>query len=115
MEDAALLTDAPADRRLRVQADLREALGSDVVMHFTLDAPPALTDDVHELQSDVGHEAVQAIEKRAQAGTTLAVARLNPRTRIRAGDTAELVIDTQRLHFFDHETGVAIYEGTSTT
>ncbi|HWI05327.1 MAG TPA: sn-glycerol-3-phosphate ABC transporter ATP-binding protein UgpC, partial [Acidimicrobiales bacterium] len=35
MEDAALVADAPADRRLPAMVELREALGSDVVIHFT--------------------------------------------------------------------------------
>ncbi len=108
MEDASLVADAPQDRRISVKAELREALGSDVVLHFPIDAPPALTEDVQELHSDVGQEALHDIEQRAQAGKTNAVARLNPRTRIRAGDTAELVIDTHRLHFFDPDTGAVI-------
>ena len=35
MEDAALVTGAPADRRIPATVELREALGSDVVIHFT--------------------------------------------------------------------------------
>jgi len=109
MEDASLVSDAPADRRIAITADLREALGSDVVVHFTLDVPPALTEDVQELKSDVGSEALEDIEQKARSGVTAAVARLNPRTAIRTGTAAELVIDTHRLHFFDPDSGAAIY------
>ncbi|HEX4902555.1 MAG TPA: sn-glycerol-3-phosphate ABC transporter ATP-binding protein UgpC [Acidimicrobiales bacterium] len=109
MEDATLVSDAPQDRRITITADLREALGSDVVVHFTLDSPPAVTEDVQELKSDVGHEALQDMEQKARTGVTSAVARLNPRTSIRTGTTAELVIDTHRLHFFDPGSGAAIY------
>ena len=115
MEDASLVSDAPADRRITITADLREALGSDVVVHFTLDVPPALTEDVQELKSDVGREAVEDMERSARTGVTSAVARLNPRTSIRTGTTAELVIDTHRLHFFDPDTGAAIYGDAPTT
>ena len=34
MEDAALVSDAPAERRITSTVELREALGSDVVVHF---------------------------------------------------------------------------------
>ena len=36
----ALVADAPIDRRLPATVELREALGSDVVIHFTIAAPP---------------------------------------------------------------------------
>ncbi len=35
MEDASLVADAPAERRITSTVELREALGSDVVVHFT--------------------------------------------------------------------------------
>jgi multiple sugar transport system ATP-binding protein len=115
MEDAQLVSDAPQDRRITITADLREALGSDVVVHFTLDTPPAVTEDVQELKSDVGHEALQDMQLKARSGVTSAVARLNPRTSIRTGTTAELVIDTHRLHFFDPDNGAAIYGSDGAT
>ncbi len=80
MEDASLLSDAPADRRISVLIDLVEALGSDVVVHFMVDAPPALTDDVKELAVDVGVE-ISRVEEHAARGHTNVIARLNPRTR----------------------------------
>jgi multiple sugar transport system ATP-binding protein len=109
MEDASLVSDAPAERRIRATVELREALGSDVVVHFTIAAPPALTDDVRELVIDVGQEALQKMEEKVRGGESNVVARLNPRTRAQTGETIELVVDATRLHFFDPDTGAGIY------
>jgi multiple sugar transport system ATP-binding protein len=109
MEDAALVAEAPADRRLRASVDLREALGADVVVHFQIQAPPVVTEDVKELAHDVGAEAIEAVTQSAAVGASTFVARLNPRTTARPGDTIELVVDVQRLHFFDPGTGTGIY------
>jgi multiple sugar transport system ATP-binding protein len=120
MEDASLVSDAPPERRIRSTVDLREALGSDVVVHFTIAAAQAMTDDVKELAVDVGTEALELAEQQAAQGHSTMLARLNPRTKVRKGDPIELVIDTHRLHFFDPETGSGIYgdadaEGPVTT
>jgi multiple sugar transport system ATP-binding protein len=108
MEDASLMADAPADRRIRSTVNLSEALGSDVLVHFTLETPPAITDDVRELAADVDQEAVAHIERVAATGVSNVVARLSPRTRAREGEPIELVVDTRRLHFFDPENGSRI-------
>jgi multiple sugar transport system ATP-binding protein len=108
MEDASLVSGAPADRRIRADVELREALGSDVVVHFTLDAPPALTDDVRELAVDVGAEALEKLDQ--STDRTTVVARLNPRTTADVGRKLELVLDVHRLHFFDADTANAIYD-----
>jgi multiple sugar transport system ATP-binding protein len=109
MEDASLVSDAPASRRIDANVDLREALGSDVVVHFTIDAPPAMTDDVRELAVDVGQEALQQVQQHAEGGRSSVIARLNPRTQVNKGDRLDLVIDTHRLHFFDIDSGMGIY------
>jgi multiple sugar transport system ATP-binding protein len=110
MEDAAIVTDAPADRRVSSTVDLVEALGSDVLVHFTIEARQAITEDVKELAVDVGQEALEAVQQQAEGGRTTIVARLNPRTRARPGEPVEVVVDTERLHFFDPDTGAGIYE-----
>jgi multiple sugar transport system ATP-binding protein len=111
MEDAALGSDAPADRRIRSTVELREALGSDVVVHFKVKAPIVVTEDVKELAHDVGQEALDAVEQEAAQGESTFVARLNPRTKATQGEPIELVVDVGRLHFFDPDTGLGIYEG----
>jgi multiple sugar transport system ATP-binding protein len=109
MEDATIATDAPADRRIRSGVFLREALGADVLVHFRIQAPEVITEDVKELAHDVGQEALQAVQERAQAGESTFLARLNPRSGAKEGEQVELVVDVSRLHFFDPASGLGIY------
>jgi multiple sugar transport system ATP-binding protein len=110
MEDASLLSDAPQDRRISATVDLREALGSQIVIHFTVDAPIVLTEDTRELAHDVGAEALDELHAQAAENKSRFVAQLDPRTQVREGDTIELLVDTARFHFFDPETGLGIYD-----
>jgi multiple sugar transport system ATP-binding protein len=111
MEDASLVPDAPADRRIRTTVILREALGADVVAHVRVQAPAVVTEDVKELAHDVGQEALQAVEQGARSGESTFLARLSPRTGAKEGEPIELVVDVGRLHFFDPGTGLGIYGG----
>jgi multiple sugar transport system ATP-binding protein len=110
MEDAMLVSDAPANRRIRSQVILREALGADVLVHFGVRARPVITEDTKELAHDVGAEVLEAVERGAETGEWIFLARLNPRTQAQEGKEIELVVDTSRLHFFDPETGQGIYD-----
>jgi multiple sugar transport system ATP-binding protein len=106
MEDARIENAAPSERRFRTIVDLREALGSEVLVHFTVPVPPVLTEDTKELARDLGvHDAGRP--RRGSEATTF-VARLDPRTAAREREPVELVVDTTRLHFFDPATGLGI-------
>jgi len=105
MEDASLATGAPDDRRISTVVELREALGSQIAIHFSIDAPAVLTEDTKELAHDAGTE-VGAL---ANQNTSTFIAQLDPKSNAREGDRMELVVDTARLHFFDPETGLGIY------
>ncbi|HZD18796.1 MAG TPA: TOBE domain-containing protein, partial [Actinomycetota bacterium] len=111
MEDASLVGDAPKDRRIEATVDLREALGSEVLVHFTVDAPIVMTEDTKELAVDVGAEDLESFEERAKEAKTPVVAQLNPRTGAAEGKKIELFVDTGRMHFFDKDTGLGIYDG----
>jgi multiple sugar transport system ATP-binding protein len=111
MEDTLLVSDAPAERRIRATASLREDLGAEVLVHFAVSAPPVLTDDTRELASDVGQEILQTTEANAATGTSIFLARLSPSSKAREGDPIELAVDVNRLHFFDPDTGLGIYGG----
>ncbi|MGH2807728.1 MAG: ABC transporter ATP-binding protein [Actinomycetota bacterium] len=109
MEDAQLAREARSDSVISATIDLREALGSDVVVHFKMKAAAPVTEDVKELASDVGAEAMEMVAAQAQTGETNVVARLNPRTRAARGERLDLVVDTRAMHFFDPEDGSGIY------
>jgi len=109
MEDAAIHDDARPDRLLAARVDLREALGSEVLIHFTVDAPPVLTEDTRELARDAG---VGELESERHEGRSPFVARLSPRTEAQERQDIQLVVDTSRMHFFDPETGSGIYDET---
>jgi len=109
LEDATLVSDAPGDRRIATTVDLVEALGSEVLVHFTVQAPPVLTEDTKELAADMGTDALTTLEDRAKAATSVFVARLSPATDAREKQPIELFVDTARFHFFDPETGLGIY------
>jgi multiple sugar transport system ATP-binding protein len=109
LEDAALEPDTPVERRIQGVVVLREPLGSEIVAHFEVDAPPALTEDVRELARDVGQEStLQAAVEEEKASTTM-VGRFGPRSRIRNGDVIDVAVDLSTVHFFDLDTGMGIY------
>jgi multiple sugar transport system ATP-binding protein len=113
LEDAALVSDAPADRRLKGTVELTEALGSEVMVHFGVDAPPAVTEDVRELAQDLGDER-KATEEQAESQHTTMVGRFNAHSQVKEGETVEVAVDTRSLHFFDPETGLGIYDNGQT-
>ncbi|MDQ3735184.1 MAG: sn-glycerol-3-phosphate ABC transporter ATP-binding protein UgpC [Actinomycetota bacterium] len=103
MSDAAL-TLGDNNALLQANADLVEAMGSDVLVHFALDAPQVVTEDTRELARDLGEDP----QANADAGTVM-VARFNPRTAAREGAPISVAVDTERLHVFDPETGKSVW------
>ena len=109
LEDRALAEHAGADRcHLVGEVVLREALGSEIIVHLRTDAREAVTEDVRELAADVGDER----KLNAQDGSAGAkiVGRFSPRSEVRSGERVEVAVDTRGLHFFDPETGRGIYD-----
>ncbi len=97
--------DVPEDQRLRSNAMLTEALGSEIVIHFCIDAPSVQTEAAKELAEDAHTgDAIVAVEG---PGTKF-VASFSPRSRVKPGDPIEVGVDTSRLYFFDLGTGLAI-------
>ncbi len=81
LEDAAFAASVPG-RTLTIVCTLREALGSEVLVHFAVD------------------------EERSAF-----IARIDQLTSARVGEPLQLVVDTSRLHFFEPASGLAIYGG----
>jgi multiple sugar transport system ATP-binding protein len=91
--------------QLQAKVELVEALGTETNVHFCVDAPPVITDEILELAADIGKEEAARVEQRARHGRNEFIARVDPKTQVRAGDTITLSVDTAQMHFFDPATG----------
>jgi multiple sugar transport system ATP-binding protein len=107
LEDASLAGEESGDQHLRGEVTLTEALGAEIMVHFQVDAPAALTEDVRELARDAGAEGLA--ERRSEHGATM-VGRFGARSRVKAGEQVDVAIDTRSLHFFEPESGLGIYD-----
>jgi multiple sugar transport system ATP-binding protein len=107
LEDAARVTDAPVERRLRGVVTLREALGSDALVHFAVDGSRGLASHVRELAHDIEDPAQLEELDRDERQATF-VGRFHPQTRVRAGEPVEVAIQPGALTLFDPETGKRI-------
>jgi multiple sugar transport system ATP-binding protein len=94
-EDASLVDGTTPERRLSVGVRLTEALGSDIMVHFDVDAPPVRSGD-----PDAAEEP----------GTT-AVGRFDPRSQVRPGEVVEVAVTIENMHFFDPDSRLAIPRG----
>ena len=103
-EDASIESGAPADRRIKVTADLTEPLGSEVLVHFGTEATAVVSSAA---EADIGEDADIRLGEGGDVTTRL-IARVSPKSRIALGQQVELAVDTSRLYFFDPETREAI-------
>ncbi len=100
---------APTDgARLRGVVELREALGSELLVHVRTDCRPAVTDEVRSVAGDLDEAAVDILERQAAGEGAMVVARFDARSRARVTDAVEMDVDVDRLQFFDPETGLRI-------
>jgi multiple sugar transport system ATP-binding protein len=97
MDEAELLPNHPQDQRLSALVVLTESLGSDQMVHFTVDAPVAKVADQDSLD-----------EIAVGDGSGVCIGRFSARSIARAGETVEVAVDCERWHFFDAGTGLAI-------
>jgi multiple sugar transport system ATP-binding protein len=89
-----------------VPVDIREDMGSEIYLHFAVDAAPVTADVLKEI---VGDEALAAANEQTHHHGSPFVARVPRGSTAREGERAQLRVDTARLHFFDLETGAGIY------
>ena len=94
-EDAALIEGDTSGRELNSNVRLIEALGSELMVHF----------DINARTVDSGDP--DAVEE-SDSGTN-AVARFNPRSRVKMRDDIRIAVATDNMHFFDPETHLSIW------
>jgi multiple sugar transport system ATP-binding protein len=109
LEDASLEPDTATDRLLDAEVELTEALGSEVMVHFAVEASPAITDEVRELQKEAGTEGM-GTPRQEEGNRTIMVGRFGARSKARKGEPIKVAVDTRSLHFFEPETGLGIYD-----
>ena len=78
--------------------DLVEALGSELLVHFSIDATRVIAEGAHDED-----------EQLALGGE--GVARVDPRSPIKPGKRGRFAVDVERMQFFDPESGAAIWDG----
>jgi multiple sugar transport system ATP-binding protein len=96
-EDAAFAEQIPESQRVTAKVSLIEALGSEIMAHFRLDAPTVDSGDPDAIEEKVGPDVANA------------VGRFNPRSRVRIGETIDIAVSSENIHFFDAETHQAIW------
>ena len=92
MQDASMARDVDAPATIELPIRLREELGAEVHVHAAIGTAAHVSggesDDVRSLAT--------------------MVARLDPRTEIREGQSARIQVDTAGLHFFDPASGASL-------
>ena len=94
LEDAAWVRDESWSASIAGEVVLTEALGSEIVVHFALDAARVDAGDP-DVIDDLGEHA--------------AVGRFDARSQLATGDLAEIAVNVESLHFFDRETHLSIW------
>jgi hypothetical protein len=88
---------------------LTEALGSEILAHVEVHAKPVVTEDVVEGAVVSAEEQEVAADLMSENGAKATlVGRLDPASRVKPDSEVELAVATEKLQFFDLETGFAI-------
>ncbi len=108
LEDAALVGDVAHQSKLTGRIVTTELLGSELLAHVEVDAPPVVTQEVREVLADVDSSRVVELESEARARRTVMIGRFAIGSTASAGANVEMRVDTRRLHFFDLHSEAAI-------
>ena len=91
LHDAALAPAGISWSVIKLPVRLREELGSEVQVHGSIGTAAHVSDEADDVRS-----------------LATIVARVDPRTKIAEGETAEIAVDTAELQFFDPASGASI-------
>jgi len=101
-EDSRITSDI-AGHSFEVELQVVEVLGSETFAHFDLPVRPVITPDIEELLADSGSDAASL------GDSTRVTARISSDVMVRAGERITVVVDNNKLHFFDPATNLRIY------
>jgi multiple sugar transport system ATP-binding protein len=100
----------PGLEQITVQVELRETLGREAYLHFVVDAPPAITDHITELAAATDAATLDRLQEQEREHSASFVARVGVEGSVREGERVVLTVDARNFHFFDVETGEALYD-----
>jgi multiple sugar transport system ATP-binding protein len=96
LEDAAVVTDHPVDQRIDATVEVREALGAETLIHFSIAAPRIESGDP------------DALDELGEVDVGRCTARFSSATQARVGDHIRINVTAEHLYFFDLKTHLAI-------
>jgi multiple sugar transport system ATP-binding protein len=94
IEDASLASHTPDGTRVKARVELVESLGSEIIAHF-----------------DVGQSRLANVDPDTEvdlSSVVPAVGRFDPKSTVSLGDEIEVVVNVDKLHFFDPASQLAI-------
>ena len=94
---------------LDVTVDIREDMGAEIFLHFRIRGQAVAQAALEHIAGEEAAEAAAAQSAHADSW----VARVPRGFAVREGEPTRLGVDTRLLHFFDLETGDAIYDRSS--
>jgi multiple sugar transport system ATP-binding protein len=107
LEDAAVVADAPADRRIAGTSTLRETLGSDVLVHFAVDGGRPLSSAVRAIAQD----AADPVEVKTVDRALSFIGRFSPRSRVQMQEQVDVAVQPGAIQMFDPADGSSLLRG----
>jgi multiple sugar transport system ATP-binding protein len=107
-EDAAMIDDELKRQRgvtIEAEIDLIESLGSDLYAYFHVESEGVESEQLADLaEESIGETGAASLRE----GEEQIVARLDPASKIKRRERAQLWADTSKLHLFDPESGESL-------
>jgi len=103
-EDAALVEDDKDGVPFKAKIKLIESLGSELFAHFALEQDP---NQIDKTTTEAG------LDELSGSSLDTIVARLDPASKIKRGDEAELWLDPSKILLFDPESGKRLNTGNA--
>jgi multiple sugar transport system ATP-binding protein len=102
IEDASMLASGVRERggTFRARIEVLESMGSELYAHFSVGAEQIESQELRELAEDAGAAEVPSSGEEGRI-----VARLDPESRVKEGEEAELWADASKLHLFEPDSG----------
>jgi multiple sugar transport system ATP-binding protein len=111
-EDASMVDEELRRGRgvtIEAEIDLVESLGSDLYAYFHVESEGVESEQLADLaEESIGETGAASLRE----GEEQIVARLDPASKIKRRERAQLWADTSKLHLFDPESGESLTRGT---